>query len=145
MQSNGDRRKEYAALEKEHVAVEKEIQKHPRQGSLCGRERTKREEESRQQVEKKLEKECAAIEKEIGKEYIANVHCLMSRSPTWRICTANCRIYSTTASAERCSAPRKCARADEQSEPPRDRASACLLYTSPSPRDGLLARMPSSA
>ena len=31
MQSNGDRRKEYAALEKEHVAVEKEIQKHPHQ------------------------------------------------------------------------------------------------------------------
>ena len=25
------------------------------------------------------------------------------------------------------------------------RRSACLLYTSPSPRDGLLARMPSSA
>ena len=24
-------------------------------------------------------------------------------------------------------------------------ASACLLYTSPSPRDGLLSRMPSSA
>ena len=31
MQSNGDRRKEYAALEKTHVAVEKEIQKHPHQ------------------------------------------------------------------------------------------------------------------
>ena len=28
-------------------------------------------------------------------------------------------------------------------EPPL--ASACLLYTSPSPRDGLLSRMPSSA
>ena len=26
-----------------------------------------------------------------------------------------------------------------------DNASACLLYTSPSPRDGLLSRMPSSA
>ena len=26
-----------------------------------------------------------------------------------------------------------------------ERASACLLYTSPSPRDGLLSRMPSSA
>ena len=26
-----------------------------------------------------------------------------------------------------------------------DRAYACLLYTSPSPRDGLLSRMPSSA
>ena len=26
-----------------------------------------------------------------------------------------------------------------------DRAKACLLYTSPSPRDGLLSRMPSSA
>ena len=25
------------------------------------------------------------------------------------------------------------------------RASCCLLYTSPSPRDGLLSRMPSSA
>ena len=27
----------------------------------------------------------------------------------------------------------------------KDQASACLLYTSPSPRDGLLSRMPSSA
>ena len=27
----------------------------------------------------------------------------------------------------------------------RDRVEACLLYTSPSPRDGLLSRMPSSA
>ena len=27
----------------------------------------------------------------------------------------------------------------------RDRDIACLLYTSPSPRDGLLSRMPSSA
>ena len=26
-----------------------------------------------------------------------------------------------------------------------DRGTACLLYTSPSPRDGLLSRMPSSA
>ena len=26
-----------------------------------------------------------------------------------------------------------------------DRKSSCLLYTSPSPRDGLLSRMPSSA
>ena len=26
-----------------------------------------------------------------------------------------------------------------------DRANSCLLYTSPSPRDGLLSRMPSSA
>ena len=28
---------------------------------------------------------------------------------------------------------------------PQDAYSACLLYTSPSPRDGLLSRMPSSA
>ena len=28
---------------------------------------------------------------------------------------------------------------------PGDLAKACLLYTSPSPRDGLLSRMPSSA
>ena len=27
----------------------------------------------------------------------------------------------------------------------RDEAKLCLLYTSPSPRDGLLSRMPSSA
>ena len=27
----------------------------------------------------------------------------------------------------------------------RDRIATCLLYTSPSPRDGLLSRMPSSA
>ena len=71
MQSNTDRSKEYVAVEKEYVAVEKEIQKHPHQGSLGGRERTKREGESRQQVEKGVEKQCAAIEKKIGKEYIA--------------------------------------------------------------------------
>ena len=29
--------------------------------------------------------------------------------------------------------------------PPGNRTSTCLLYTSPSPRDGLLSRMPSSA
>ena len=29
--------------------------------------------------------------------------------------------------------------------PPAPPAAACLLYTSPSPRDGLLSRMPSSA
>ena len=29
--------------------------------------------------------------------------------------------------------------------PHRDKLSFCLLYTSPSPRDGLLSRMPSSA
>ena len=28
---------------------------------------------------------------------------------------------------------------------PRIRSQSCLLYTSPSPRDGLLSRMPSSA
>ena len=28
---------------------------------------------------------------------------------------------------------------------PKGRAHTCLLYTSPSPRDGLLSRMPSSA
>ena len=65
MQTNADRSKEY-------VAVEKEIQKHPHQGSLGGRERTRREGESRRQVEKKVEKECAAVEKEIGKEDIAD-------------------------------------------------------------------------
>ena len=37
----------------------------------------------------------------------------------------------------RAKAARKKARAE--------RAEACLLYTSPSPRDGLLSRMPSSA
>ena len=30
-------------------------------------------------------------------------------------------------------------------KPPLQRARICLLYTSPSPRDGLLSRMPSSA
>ena len=64
MQSNGDRRKEYAALEKEHVSVEKEIQKHPYQGSLGSKERTKREGETRRQVEKEVEKEYVAVEKD---------------------------------------------------------------------------------
>ena len=59
----------HADIEKGYVAVEKEIQKHPHQGSLGGRERTKREGESRQQVEKEVEKECAAIEKEIRKKH----------------------------------------------------------------------------
>ena len=33
----------------------------------------------------------------------------------------------------------------EESRSSRDNPKACLLYTSPSPRDGLLSRMPSSA
>ena len=33
----------------------------------------------------------------------------------------------------------------EQTLTSRDKINACLLYTSPSPRDGLLSRMPSSA
>ena len=37
--------------------------------------------------------------------------------------------------------PRSKAQSLSQSE----RATTCLLYTSPSPRDGLLSRMPSSA
>ena len=35
--------------------------------------------------------------------------------------------------------------ADELVEDVKDRVWSCLLYTSPSPRDGLLSRMPSSA
>ena len=70
---------EYVAVEKEdgrnvafeYVAVEKEIQKHPHQGSLGGRERTRREGESRRQVEKEIEKEYVAVGKEIKKEYVA--------------------------------------------------------------------------
>ena len=34
---------------------------------------------------------------------------------------------------------------DSKSDFIKARAKACLLYTSPSPRDGLLSRMPSSA
>ena len=33
----------------------------------------------------------------------------------------------------------------EEHSPPEMRFNSCLLYTSPSPRDGLLSRMPSSA
>ena len=54
MQTNADRIKKYVVLEREHVAIKKEIQKHPHQGSLGGRERTKREEESRREVEKEV-------------------------------------------------------------------------------------------
>ena len=71
MQTNADRSKEYVAVEKEYVAVEKEIQKHPHQGSLGGRERTRREGESRRQVEKEVEKEYLAVEQEIKKEHVA--------------------------------------------------------------------------
>ena len=71
MQTNGDRSKKYVAFEKEYVAVEKEIQKHPHQGSLGSRERTRREGETRRQVEKEVEKEYVAVEKEIKKEYVA--------------------------------------------------------------------------
>ena len=65
MQTNADRSKEYVAVEKEYVAVEKEIQKHPHRGSLGGRERTRREGESRRQVEKEVKKEYVVIDKEI--------------------------------------------------------------------------------
>ena len=34
---------------------------------------------------------------------------------------------------------------NDSEEDPKDRLENCLLYTSPSPRDGLLSRMPSSA
>ena len=34
---------------------------------------------------------------------------------------------------------------DKITDPHRKMVTACLLYTSPSPRDGLLSRMPSSA
>ena len=43
-------------------------------------------------------------------------------------------------SAENMSAMREMA-----ASAPIDQANVCLLYTSPSPRDGLLSRMPSSA
>ena len=46
------------------------------------------------------------------------------------------RADGATASAER---------AEARAEGDAARAEACLLYTSPSPRDGLLSRMPSSA
>ena len=36
-------------------------------------------------------------------------------------------------------------RPEEEAPAPDQRRPACLLYTSPSPRDGLLSRMPSSA
>ena len=38
-----------------------------------------------------------------------------------------------------------CLRSQQHSTQQRGRYSCCLLYTSPSPRDGLLSRMPSSA
>ena len=34
---------------------------------------------------------------------------------------------------------------NEEANDPKDWYTTCLLYTSPSPRDGLLSRMPSSA
>ena len=37
------------------------------------------------------------------------------------------------------------AREEERDDGARERGEVCLLYTSPSPRDGLLSRMPSSA
>ena len=51
----------YVAVEKEYVAVEKEIQKHPHQGSLGGKKRTKREGESRRQVEKEFKQEYVVV------------------------------------------------------------------------------------
>ena len=42
--------------------------------------------------------------------------------------------------------PRKCHKMGPEWSPgPENRSLGCLLYTSPSPRDGLLSRMPSSA
>ena len=49
---------------------------------------------------------------------------------------------------ERCSYRDLCDRKREtfwRTKVDADRSSPCLLYTSPSPRDGLLSRMPSSA
>ena len=48
-----------------YVAIKREIQKHPHQGSLGSRERTKREGETRHQDEKEVEKEYVAVEKDI--------------------------------------------------------------------------------
>ena len=54
------------------------------------------------------------------------------------------------AKAERARSPsgKNTSRADERGSVERDTGlerASCLLYTSPSPRDGLLSRMPSSA
>ena len=45
----------------------------------------------------------------------------------------------------RAGAPVLAAAAQGQHELEEDQSEICLLYTSPSPRDGLLSRMPSSA
>ena len=39
----------------------------------------------------------------------------------------------------------KCGRSKQKKDAKRKYPKCCLLYTSPSPRDGLLSRMPSSA
>ena len=39
----------------------------------------------------------------------------------------------------------KCGRSKQKADAKRKYPKCCLLYTSPSPRDGLLSRMPSSA
>src|SRR5665647_1701964 len=56
-----------------------------------------------------------------------------------RACTPT-RPSRARASSRRCCSSPTCALG-----PRRTRRSTCLLYTSPSPRDGLLSRMPSSA
>ena len=40
---------------------------------------------------------------------------------------------------------KKCGRSKQKADAKRKYPKCCLLYTSPSPRDGLLSRMPSSA
>ena len=50
---------------------QKQRVRRPREGSLGGKERTRREGESRRQVEKEFKQEYVVVEKEIKKEYVA--------------------------------------------------------------------------
>ena len=76
------------------------------------------------------------------KEDYAEANCAPRRrtTPILRTARAHCRgiIHNHAARPQFTEPARYCPTADGQ-------CCACLLYTSPSPRDGLLSRMPSSA
>ena len=73
------------------------------------------------------------LNKEITEDQIDQIYNLLKFAPT----SGNC-----------CPARFTFIKSDEAKErlmPTLDKGNICLLYTSPSPRDGLLSRMPSSA
>ena len=75
-------------------------------------------------------------------KHVATVQAHYSDNPNGSVCTVN--VWQTSAAYLECQRV-MCKGVSFASEGEFERAAYCLLYTSPSPRDGLLSRMPSSA